>query len=213
MRYTINNIERLPLSYREQQNENRNRKGFYVFLSRFFLDFGHLETHEKHDYLAEKLKEVPGVAAIYAPIWDEEASFDSTDSTIVIRMQDIMKAACMDWRESSEAIKLAWQRRADFLNTLPVFGRLEHIDGSRNDLENNTIEAIFLDWKYLSKRIQSSIKNRGRNDVIAAKTYMFGKEEVQIQSQTYRKLALSTLLRYQLFGKVYEKVANYVVAR
>ena len=124
-----------------------------------------------------------------------------------------MKAAAVQWNRSSENIKEAWGRRAEFLNSLPVVGRLNNIPGSRIFLENNIISAMYLDWKNLVRKMHSSIKNKGRNDKDIVKIYKFGKEEVAIQSQTYRKLLLSTLLRFELFGKEYEKVTEYVVMR
>ena len=80
-------------------------------------------------------------------------------------------------------------------------------------MENNIIHAIYLDWKNLVRKMNSSIKNKGRSDKDIVKEYKFGNEVVVIQSQTYRKLLLSTLLQFELFGQKYKKVKDYVVMR
>ena len=180
--YTLATITKLPLSWREKQNKNRNRKGFHVYLSRFFLDFGLLSEGEKIEFLADVLKDTPAVGAVYMQEMDDDASFNSTDLPLYIWHQHVMKAAVIIWNSSSENIQESWGQQAAFLNTLPVIGRLNNIPGTRDTLEDNMISAMFLDWKSMCRRIHSSIKNRGRSDVIATKSYKFGKKDVMIQS-------------------------------
>ena len=135
-------IKRLPLSFREKINDNRNRKGFHVYLSCFFLEFKKAEKTQQHEYLAETLRTegLPSVANYYAQALDDDASIDSTDSSVCVRHQDVMKAACIAWSNSSEAVRKAWNLRANFLNKLPVHGHLNGIVGTRNELEKTIIE-------------------------------------------------------------------------
>ena len=151
---------------------------------------------------------MPSVGGIYFD--DDECSYDSTDSPVHIRHQDVMKAACIQWRNSLETIRGSWRKRADFLNTLPVPGRLNNITGSRTIIEKQMIEAVYLDWKNLCRKFRASIKNTPRKELSSMK-YFFGKEEVQIYSQTYRHFVISALVRFRLFGEKCEKVARFVV--
>ena len=103
--YTAGRIERLPLSWRERQNDNRSRRGFHVYLSRFFLDFGMLTEPERVRFLADALRDIPAVGAVYNQELEDDASFDSTDSPLCVRHQHVMKAAAVQCNSSSEHIK------------------------------------------------------------------------------------------------------------
>ena len=60
------------------------------------------------EYLADALcaEGLPSVANYYAQALDDDASIDSTDSSICVRHQDVMKAACLAWNNSSKAVKI-----------------------------------------------------------------------------------------------------------
>ena len=100
-------IKRLPLSFREKMNDNRNQKGFHVCLSRFFLEFKKAEKTQQHEHLAETLcaEGLPSVANCCTQALDDDASIDSTDSSVCVRHEDVMKAACVDWSDSFEAVR------------------------------------------------------------------------------------------------------------
>ena len=97
-------------------NDNRNRKGFHVYLSRFFLEFKKAKKTQQHEYLTDTLRMegLPSVANYYAQALDDDASIDSTDSSVCVRHQNVMKAACIAWSNSSEAVQKAWKLWADF---------------------------------------------------------------------------------------------------
>ena len=155
---------------------------------------------------------LPSVANYHTQASDDDASIDSTDSSVCVRHQDVMKAACIAWSNSSEAVRKAWNLRANFLNKLPVPGRLNEIVGTRNELEKTMIEALYLDWRGLAIKMRNSIKSNPRNEKCIL-VVSFGKERVKIMSQTYRRMVLSTLVRLQVFGKEYEKVAPHIVSK
>ena len=91
------------------------------------------------EYLADALRAegLPSVANYYTQALDDDASIDSTDSSICVRHQDVMKAACLAWNNSSKAVKKSWKLWTEFLNTLLVCGHLNSIAGTRNNLEKN----------------------------------------------------------------------------
>ena len=95
----------------------------------FFLGFFYFkgaDTTQQIKFLADALRTegLPSVANYYAQALDDNASIDSTDSSICVRHQDVMRAACLEWNCSSEAVKNLWKSRVEYLNTLPVPGRL-----------------------------------------------------------------------------------------
>ena len=147
-------------------NNNRNQKGFHVCLSCFFLEFKKAEKTQQHEHLAETLRAegLPSVANHCAQALDDDASIDSTDSSVCVRHQEVMKAACIAWSNSSEAVRKAWNLRANFLNKLPVPGRLNEIVGTRKELEARSIDASCLDWRGLAIKMQNSIKSNPRNE-------------------------------------------------
>ena len=51
--HTPNEVLRLPLSSREEDHRSRSRRGFNVYLSRYFLDFKVLTDDEKWEKLNE----------------------------------------------------------------------------------------------------------------------------------------------------------------
>lgn len=154
--YSPSSIERLKISYREKANDNQNQKGYHVYLSWFFIDFRYLNIFEKQEYLASVFKDMPSVSGIYLD--DDECSYDSTDSPVH------MKAACIQWRNSPEIIRESWRKRANFLNTLPVPGRLNNITGSRTIIEKQMIEAVYLDWKIYVANFDHQLKtHHGKN--------------------------------------------------
>ena len=76
-------IEKLPLSSKEKFNDNRNRKGFHVYLSRFFIDFNKLSEEEKLQFVASTLPTT--VSLTYAPeLEDDDVSWDSTDTPLQV---------------------------------------------------------------------------------------------------------------------------------
>ena len=123
----------------------------------------------------------------------------------------MMKAACIAWSNSSEAVRKAWNLWANFLNELPVRGRLNGIAGTRNELEKTIIEAPYLDWKNMCIKMRNVIKNRPQNEQCTL-VVSFGKERVAIRSQTYRRMILSSLVCFQVFGKECEKVTPHVAS-
>ena len=179
-------VMKLPLSTREKNNDNRNQIGFHVFLLRFFVDFKQMDTTQQQHYLADVLR-IEGFPSIanyyYAVANDDDAYIDSTDSSICVRHQDVMRAACLEWNNSSEAVKNLWKSRAEYLNTLPVPGQLNTIAGTRRELETTMIQATYLDWKNICLKIQQSIKTKPRNEQSNMIVH-FGEERVVIRSQT-----------------------------
>ena len=61
-------------------------------------------------------------------------------------------------------------------------------------------------------KMQNAIKNRPQNEQCTL-VVSFGKERVEIRSQTYRRMVLSSLVCFQVFGKEYEKVTPHIVSK
>ena len=217
-------VTRLPLSQREKENISRSQKGFHVFLSRYFLDFSNLNYKEKEATI-NKFKqcrsgcEVPlftNRSALTpldsnASIVSLDDSFDSTDTPPSINHTDIMKLACSVWKCYPKSMRASWNKRADYLNRLPVPGRIEQFPDAlqgEGGLEGTLIDLLFFDWKDLCNRIRNSIKRPPKNELCPA-VYRFGHERVVMNSQTYRKMTLSSLLRLYLFNK--DKIQRNII--
>ena len=61
-------------------------------------------------------------------------------------------------------------------------------------------------------KMRNAIKNRPQNEQCTL-VVSFGKERVEIRSQTYRRMVLSSLVCFQVFGKEYEKVTPHIVSK
>ena len=96
------------------------------------MDFKQIDTTQQQHYLADvlRIEGFPSIANYYAAANDDDASIDSTDSSICVRHQDVMRAACLEWNNSLEAVKNLWKSRAKYLNTLLVPGRFNTIAGT-----------------------------------------------------------------------------------
>ena len=68
----------LPLSEREKCHQSRTRRGFHVYLSRFFTDFYCLDEQEKAAALLESM----GVLQPEVDVGSDVDSIDSTDTPI-----------------------------------------------------------------------------------------------------------------------------------
>ena len=42
----------LPLNAKEEEHPGRNRKGYHIYLSRFFMDYKQLSLSDKEEFLA-----------------------------------------------------------------------------------------------------------------------------------------------------------------
>ena len=83
---TLREVLHLPLSHRKRNNLSRTRKGYHVFLSRYFIDCYSLMEEEKV-YTIEQ----SGVLGNVMYDWGSDMdSVDSTDTPLRVRHIEVM---------------------------------------------------------------------------------------------------------------------------
>ena len=86
-------------------------------MSSFLVFNFKVADHTQHiKYLVDTLhtKALSSVANYCVQALDDDAKIDSSDSTICAKHQDVMKAACLVWNNSSEAVRKYWKLQAEF---------------------------------------------------------------------------------------------------
>uniref|UniRef100_A0A7S2RXG4 Uncharacterized protein n=1 Tax=Eucampia antarctica TaxID=49252 RepID=A0A7S2RXG4_9STRA len=95
---TPDEVEAIPPSYKESHHPSQTRKGYRVFLSRYFLDFKALSFEEKfkvlvrHRILAES----------------DDISIDSICTPRSPHAYEIIKAAATLWRIMPNEMRDSW---------------------------------------------------------------------------------------------------------
>jgi len=103
------------MSLQEAKHRSRSRKGFHVFLLRYFHDFAML-TYEQQ--LAE-------VQQLYSPSnASDNDSIDSVLSPVKILNKNIVQLAC---KSLPNNIIKSWKHRVKWLNSHPLPGRFTTI--------------------------------------------------------------------------------------
>ena len=148
-RLTTNQIIALPLSKKEKLNPSRNRKGYHVFLSWYFCEFKLLNEDDK--------------LQITSPYRTVEQSDD--ESTILIHVSMVMKAAASHWKQSPTEFHAAWSERTNQLNTqcLPGSFRMLPSELFVDGLEYNTRLSVQSDWAFVVRKLMAMITKRPQN--------------------------------------------------
>lgn len=205
---TPRQIKSLPLTKTERDHRSRTRKGLHVFLSYYMTLFKELGDEEQ----------VQVVLMNNARKIDENAdavSIDSTDTAYQqqhnVEFVEVVRCAFRQWRFMGPYSKEAWEKRAEKLNSRKLPGWLVSIP---NALKNGSIvmKSISLEWELLVKVFKEAIERPPSKETLEKNlSYCFGKEKVEMRSQTYKSFTMTYLLNHYLFGEDYEKVRNAVV--
>ena len=195
--YTEVEVVLMPLTLREEDNRSRSRKGFQVYLSRFFWDFKSLSVDDQR-------RELEGDEGV--PDNDNVLSIDSIDSPEVINHVEVMRMACKRWRGLEPIMVAAWKQRAENLNRRPVPGRFYNIPVPvTHNLKENVLQEMTLDWEKLVSVLKNTI-TRPPKEEISRRALYFGKERVTMWSQSYHAMFINLLVRQTLFGVSYRKM-------
>ena len=132
----------MSMNCSEEDHRGRKRKGYHVFISRFFGEFGMLPSEEQRE-LIRGSDVAAGVGC-----GGEEELLDSTDSRLyTVKREDVMRYGCSIWNSMDNNIKNAWNMRATRLNNRPVPGLLLEVPQQlNNDL---FLRSINLEWQVL----------------------------------------------------------------
>ena len=71
------------------------------------------------------------------------------------------------------------------------------------------MKSLSLEWEMIVKVFKEAISSAPPTED-QNMSYIFGKEVVELKSQTYKKFAMTLLLNTYLFGENYSKVRNEV---
>ena len=190
---TVDQIIELPLSTKEKYSTSRSCLGYHVFISWYFGEFKALSEESRREIVAEFVE-------------DDVQSLDSIATPPNNRMHVSlsMKAAARFWANSTEDHRNAWRLRANQLNQMILPGSSKKIpppifvDG----IDENVRHSLQSDWLFVRKKLRSMIVKKPQAH-LASMTYKFGKERVQIKSQSFASFQLNHLINLCIFGKDY----------
>lgn len=191
----------LPISYKEKHHNSRDRLGYHVYLSQYFLRYKQLSYDEKCKIMVDN------------GVWgentedDDNISIDSVLTPQTPTSTDVMKAAGFYWSNTiDERMKDAWKERANLLNRRPNNnGVFTEIPSPISELciTKAIVESLSIDWMNFAKLLKGCIvrNRRGASFSEDGRTvYRFGKERIVLQSQTQRSFSLNLLLKFTIFG-------------
>ena len=195
---TVDQIIELPLSTKEKYSTSRSRLGYHVFISWYFGEFKALSEESRREIVAEFVE-------------DDVQSLDSIATPPNNRMHVSlsMKAAARFWANSTEDHRNAWRLRANQLNQMILPGSFKKIpppifvDG----IDENVRHSLQSDWLFVMKKLRSMIVKKPQAH-LASMTYKFGKERVQIKSQSFASFQLNYLINLCIFGKDYNLLSK-----
>ena len=202
---TPESIQVLPVNGMEEEHRSRSRRGIHIYLSRYLNDFNNLSIFNKQEHLSRTLGYVFQIDA---------EDVDSVDSSInMVTHRDAMKLAFYNWSNVlSMEIKAAWKDRADVLNSLPIPGEFvevpRDIGGTFDVLTKHVLKSLSIEWSNVFKWFKRCVTRKPKV-LTSSNIYVFGKERVRIDSQTYRTFSLSFLLGVSIFGEEYCNFYEY----
>ena len=172
---------------------------------RYLNDFNSLSIFNKQEHLSRTLGYVFQIDA---------EDVDSVDSSInMVTHRDAMKLAFYNWSNILLIeIKAAWKYQADALKFLPIPDEFVEVPcdiGGKSDvLTKHVLISLSIEWSHGFKWFKRCV-TRKPNVLTSSNIYVFGKERVKIDSQTYRTFSLSFLLRVLIFGEEYCNFYEY----
>ena len=197
-------VRRMKVNKKEKDHKSRMRLGFHVYLSRFFYDFNKLELEKQHEYIfyngGNRLGKFRCIAG-------DDVSVDSTNSLFTEKAPRLLihQSACFRWRYIlTQQTKKSWNSRAKTLNNRKLPGKFLGIpwkaDKSKNNIEEKVLQSLSYDWDVVVSFFKNCI-TRTPKKLISSMIYTFGKEKVQVGSQTYRDFRISYLIELAIFGR------------
>ena len=192
--YTSDEIIDPPPTHKEINHPSRSRKPYHVFVGQYRAKFATL-THEQQEQILVDLS-----------IWNQrdenDSDYDSVCTPPTPTNGQLLSASSRVWREMPQELKNAWCERTDRLNAMPVR------DGSFLDvpvllidsLSTHVTDSLKMDWRSFVLIMHRMIRSNVRGRVDGQRSYKFGKETVQLQTQTYRSFHLNHLLNLTIFG-------------
>lgn len=178
----------------KKKNRGRNRCGYGVFLSMFFVDFKTLSPDTKSELLvAHAVRE------------DDEIDLISIDSTLTPpdrvppSVHEVIRLAARHWRLLPPSVTDAWNERAEILNSRPLSGKFIKIPKVIK-VSSDVIKSMTLDWEEFTRQFTDSIRrNPKKGD--SERRFKFGNKTVTLHNMTYKNTYLSFLLKLCLFGR------------
>ena len=155
-------VKDLSLSEKERDHHSRNRSGWHVFVSRYFLDFKDAPTDIKRSLISslDQLHQHPVDAGIYDDSDDSACNHNVViKSDQSIKRSDTIKLACAHWRSMSDAMRKIWLKRAEYLNSRPIPGKYLAIPYRlKSDFVRNVLESLTGEWKGICKVCGAGMK-------------------------------------------------------
>ena len=193
-----------PRTKKEIQSNSRKRKGYHTYVSHFFSDFELLSNDEQETVLVAN------------GIWDDgdDISVDSVMTPRTVKGSEVLKAACIRWREFPANIQNAWKERAVALNLLPVKGKVKRIPVALKhpSLENTVIDSLQHDWRYIVDLFRFAIVRKPRSGE-SERRYQFVDEEDVLGNQIYRAFHINYLVRLTLFGDKLDRLKQWEIMK
>ena len=159
-------MKNLSLSEKERDHHSRNRSGWHVFVSRYFLDFKDAPTDIKRSLISslDPLHQHPVDAGIYDDSDDSACNHNVViKSDPSIKRGDTMKLACAHWRSMSDAMTESWRKRAEYLNLRPIPGKYLAIPYRlKSNFVNTVLESLTGEWKSIRKVFGVGMKQQKR---------------------------------------------------
>ena len=196
-------IRKLGINNKEHTTKSRRWVGFHAYLSRFFYEFKKLSLQQQHDFLQKNHNVHIGRHTLLNG--GDDASIDSTSSRLTEKVSRIIihRSTCERWKyATSPKIKAAWNKRAALLNKRKVPGMFLVVPPSitrGNNMNIKIMESLSYEWDQIVGFFKNCIMRDPKRST-SSMTYMFGREKVEILSQTYREIRFSFLLENIIFG-------------
>ena len=183
-----NTILSLLISNKERNARNRSKSGYNIYQSWFYHDWHLLSETEKIHLLLQ---------------FEIHQNFDyndddSLDSNPPITSIDMTRLCAKYWGHQNELIKLAWRRRAEDVNALPVLGAFTSVQNSVFK-EKEIMHSLTQDFDRILCKFQNVLKTR-QTLKDSMKEKRFGCERFTLRSKVYKSFFCSHLLHLSIFG-------------
>ena len=199
---TPEEILSIPITRKEREHRSRKRLGYHVFMAHHLSWFQGLPPHIQQYTVATKLQ---------INLFPDDSSMDSTNSALIIHVEHkfAMKLGSSDWRILPLHLKEAWRERAACLNSNKLPGKVVNIprvlvNSREKCFQDYVMDSLTFEWQKIVRLIQGSIKRKPKND-LSQRSYMFGRERVQINAQAYLLFDITYLLSTSLLGYNFKK--------
>ena len=202
-------IVRMPYNYKEKSHRSRTRYGYHVFQSRYLDDFRNLPDMDQQELIRGRDWRLRAEGNFLdLTMSDDEDSIDSTDTPpgkTPVKGSELGRVVGIHWRNLPRDVQIAWNTRAGNLNKLLLPGKFLRAPrcfsvGNMN-FEEYALFSMSNEWFDVCKIIHHTLWTKPRSR-LCAKAYTFGKERVQLYSQTYRVFVMTDLLRFALLKRV-----------